>query len=103
MAIATSWLTVATNVTTSASLYTANTTSGAYQRDLVITNSGTNIGYVSVGASVTSAAATAGFVLPAGGTAILTQCAVPASTIIYGYSASGTNFSIGLGSNVSYD
>lgn len=102
MAIATTWLTVATNITTSAALYTVNT-SGVYERDLVITNSGLKIGYVSVGASVSSAAATAGFVLPAGGSAILTQCAIPANTIIYGYAASATNFSIGYASNVTYE
>ena len=100
MAIAATWLTTATNITTSTALYTTSTT--AYARDLVITNAGTNSGYVSVGTGVTSAAATAGYVIPAGGSVILTQCQVPTSTIIYGYSASGTNFSIGQGSLVTY-
>lgn len=99
MAIAATWLTTATNITTSAALYTTSTT---YNRDLVITNAGTATGYVTVGVSASSAAAATGFVLPAGGTAILTQCQVPASTIIYGFSASGTNFSIGYGSLVNY-
>ena len=102
VAIATSWLVTSPSITSSTVIYTANTTSGAYERDLVITNGGANLGYVTVGASASSAAAATGFALPAGGTVILTQCAIPANAKIYGYSASGTIFSVGLGSNVSY-
>ena len=102
MAIATTWLTTATSITSSTVLYTVNT-SGAYARDLVITNSGANLGYVTVGASASSAAAATGFVLPAGGTVILTQCAIPSSAKIYGFASSATNFSIGYASNVTYE
>jgi len=100
VAIATSWLTTATGITSSTALYTTGTT---YVRDLVVTNSGANLGYVAVGPSVSSAAATAGVEIPAGGSLILTQCQVVASSKIYGYSASGTNFSIGYASNVTYE
>jgi hypothetical protein len=102
VAIAAAYQTTAT-FTTSAALYT--TSSSAYQRDLVITNSGTATCYVAVGAPATSAATTSSFVIPTGGSVILTQCQIPASTIIYGVQAVATTtsqVSIGFGSLVSY-
>jgi hypothetical protein len=102
VAIAATWLTTAT-FTTSAALYTTPTT--GYQRDLVITHSGTVGCYFSAGTVVTSAATTSSCYLPPGGSAILTQGQVPTSTIIYGVQYAATNtsqLSIGWGSLVSY-
>jgi len=103
VAIAASYVTTAT-FTTSAALYTTSTT--AYRRDLVITNSGTVGCYASAGTVVTSAATTSSFYLPPGGSVILTQCQVPTSTIIYGVQYAATNtsqLSIGFASLVTYE
>jgi hypothetical protein len=111
VAISAQWLTVAT-FTTSAALYTVPTAAFAatagtylYPRDLVITNSGTATCYVSAGVPATGALTTSSFALPSGGSVILTQCAVPASTIIFGVQAVATTtsqVSIGYATNVAY-
>ncbi len=106
MAIAVAWQTTAT-FTTSAALYTVPSSGayGTYARDLVINNSGTATIYVSAGVPASSAATTSSFVIPTGGSVILTQCQVPASTIIYGVQAVATTTSqasIGFASNVSF-
>ena len=106
MAISVAWQTVYTNITTSAALYTtpSNATAayGAYARDLVITSSGASTLFVSAGLAAASATTTASFVIPPGGTVILTQCQVPAATIIYGVSSGTAAASIGWATNVNY-
>lgn len=111
MAINATWLTTAT-FTTTAALYTVPTAAFAatagtylYPRDLVITNSGTATCWVSVGPQVTSAVTTSSFMIPTGGTVILTQCQIPPSTIVFGCQSVATTtsqVSIGYGTNVSY-
>lgn len=106
MAIAVAWQTTV-SFTTSAALYTTPTSGNfsSYNRDLVINNSGTATIYVAVGAPVTSAATTSSFVIPTGGSVILTQCQIPAQTIVYGVQAVATTTSqasIGFASNVAY-
>ena len=111
MAISVAWQTTAT-FTTSAALFTVPTAAFAatagtflYPRDLVITNSGTSTCYVSASATATGALTTSSFALPTGGTVLLTQCQVPASTIIYGVQAVATTpsqVSIGYATNVAY-
>jgi hypothetical protein len=106
VAISVAWQTTAT-FTTTTSLYTVPSSGnyGTYARDLVITNSGTAVCYVSCGTAVSSAVTTSSFVLPAGGTLLLTQCQVPASSIIYGvqYVATTTSsVSIGYATNVAF-
>lgn len=106
MAISVAWQTTAT-FTTTTSLWTVPSSGnfGTYARDLAITNSGTAVCYVSCGSAVTSAVTTSSFVLPAGGTILLTQCQVPAGSIIFGcqYVATTTSqVSIGFATNVAY-
>jgi len=106
VAISVAWQTVQT-FTTSAALYTVPSSGnfGTYARDLAICNSGTASCYVSCGVPATSAATTSSFVIPAGGTVLLTQCQVPAGAIIYGaqYVATTTSqVSIGFATNVAF-
>lgn len=108
MAIAAAYQTTVTFSTTTA-LWTApsstSATFGAYARDLVITNSGTVSAFFSCGTGVSSSATTSSFVCPAGGSIILTQCAVPASVIVYGATQGGVaggSASIGYATNVAY-
>lgn len=106
MALAATYVTTAT-FTTTTSLYTTPASTSAtyaYGRDLVITNSGTASIYVAVGPAATLAVTTSSFVIPTGGSVLLTQCQVPASTVIYGVQsvATTTSFaSIGWASVVS--
>lgn len=106
MAISVAWQTTATiTAVTSTALYTTPTTGNfgnANTRDLVICNAGTVNAYVSASPSATSAATVTGFLIPAGGTAILTQCQVPATTIIFGMATLACPVSIGFATNVAY-
>ena len=102
MAISVAWQTVS-SFTTTAALFT--TPSTGYVRDLVLTNSGTATVFVSAGPAASSAVTTSSFGIPTGGTVLLTQCQVPASTIIYGVQGVATTtsyLSIGYATNVSY-
>lgn len=101
MAIAATWLTTVTGITSSTSVYTTGTT---YQRDLVITNNGPSKGYVSLGSDVGSANSTSSFTIPAGGSVILTACAVPTNALVYAQAvtAGTVSVSVGLASIVSY-
>ncbi len=106
MAISVAWQTVTTAFSTSASLYTVPSAStvpyGVYARDLVITNSGTAIVYINAGTGATSAAIATGTQIPLGGTLLLTQCQVPAATVVYGFASSAAQVSIGYATNVAY-
>jgi hypothetical protein len=102
VALAVSYSTVVSFTTTHA-LYTTATT-GLPARDLVITNSGTATIFIAAGPAAASAVTTSSFGIPAGGSVVLTQCQVPASTIIYGVQGVATTTSyasIGFGSVVS--
>lgn len=104
MAIAATYNTVVTAAaTTSTALYTTSTT--AYQRDLIVTNSGASTCFISAGTGVSSASTTVSFGIPSGGSLVLTQAQVPNSTILFGFAAAspagGLNVSIGFGSVVS--
>jgi hypothetical protein len=105
VAIAVAWQTVVTNITTSAALYTTPTSTAptfAYARDLVVTNSGASGLYVAIGTAASLGVATASTYIPSGGTLLLTQCQVPNSTIIFGFSSGTAAASIGFATNVSY-
>lgn len=106
MAISVAWQTVFTNITTTTALYTTPSSTaasfGAYVRDLVITNSGVSTLFVSAGPAAASAVTTSSFGIPSGGSVILTQCQVPASTIIYGVSSGTAAASIGFATNVNF-
>ena len=99
MAIAATYFTTATSITSSTAIYTTGTT---YNRDLVITNDGPSLAYVTLGASSTGAAAATGFAVPTGGSVILTQCQVPTSGIIYAFSGGTASVSLGWASLVTY-
>ena len=106
MAISVAYQTTAT-FTTSASLYTVPSSGlyGTYTRDLVITNSGTALCYVSCATVATSAATVSSFAVPTGGSVLLTQCQVPAGSIIFGAQAVATTtsqVSIGYATNVAF-
>lgn len=103
MAIAAAWQTVATVTTTAGTVYTTPAaTSVAYQRDLVITNSGAATIFIGMGAS-NVATSVASFGIPAGGTVILTQCGVPASTPVTALTGAGSSsVSVGYALNVAY-
>lgn len=106
MAISVAWQTVATVNSSSSGLYTVPSTGnyGTYARDLVVTNSGTATIFIGLGASGSLTSTTlASFAIPTGGSAILTQCQVPASSVVSGIVASGTGqASIGFATNVAY-
>lgn len=108
MAIAAQWQTVATAGTASTALYTTATSTAStfqYQRDLVITNGGTVNAFIAAATGANTASTTQSFVLPAGGSLILTQCQVPNSTILFGVSsttAATCPISIGYATNVAY-
>jgi hypothetical protein len=93
VAIAASYFTTVTNVTTSTSVYT--TSASGYNRDLVITNSGVSTMFVAVGPAITSAATTSSFEVPSGGTVVLTECQVPVSSKVYATSAGTAAASLG--------
>ena len=101
MALAVAYQTVVTSITSNAALWTSPTaTVTPYVRDLVITNSGASLLYVAVGTAATTAAAATGFGIPTGQTVVL-EGQLPASTIIFGYSAGTAAASIGYASVVS--
>jgi hypothetical protein len=100
VAIAATWAVASTAVTTTAG--TVYTTTAGYKRDLVVTNSGTATIFVGLGAS-NVATSVASFQVPAGGTVILTQCQVPASTPVTACTGAGSStISVGYGSLVNY-
>ncbi len=97
MAIAAAWQTVATVTTTAGTVFT---TASGYTRDLVINNSGANTIFVGVGAS-NVATSVASFGIPAGGTLVLTACAVPTSQPVTACTGTGSSsISVGYGSLV---
>ena len=101
MALAVAYQTVYTSITSSAALWTSPTAATTpYVRDLVITNSGASLLYVAVGTAASSAAAATGFGIPTG-QSDRPRGQLPASTIIYGYSAGTAAASIGYASVVS--
>lgn len=97
MALAVQYQTVA-NFTGSTSLYTVPSSGnyGTYARDLVITNSGTAQAYFSCGTASSASATASSFVVPAGGSVVLTQCQVPAGAIVYGIASAASQASIGF-------
>jgi hypothetical protein len=100
VAIAAAWAVNNTAVTTTAG--TVYTTAAGYKRDLVVTNSGTATIFIGMGAS-NVATSVASFGIPTGGTVVLTQCQVPASTPITACTGAGSStVSIGYGSLVNY-
>lgn len=101
MAIAAKWTVNNAAVTTSAAqLYTTPTT---YQRDLVVTNSGTVACYVGLSTDGTVATSAASFKVPGGGSVILTQCQVPTGAVLSALTGTGsTTLSVGYGSLVNY-
>lgn len=107
MAIAASYVLNGVTVNTSSgALYTvpsAGANTNAYLRDLVLTNAGTTSIFLSLGTGATSAATTSSFVVPTGGSVILTQCQVPAGGIVFGVSpGSAGALSVGYATNVAY-
>ena len=102
MAIAATWATVATGITSAVSVYTTPTT--GYRRDLVITNDGPATAYVAVTTDAATAGSASSFAVPTGGSVLLTQCAVPTSSIVFVRAAqSGTvSVSVGWASNLNY-
>lgn len=100
MAIAATWVVNGTAVTTSASLATISNT--GYNRDLVITNGGPSNLFIGFGTGCTASTTAQSFLIPSGGSVILTQCQVPQSGIIYGVSAGTSSTSIGYASLVNY-
>ena len=104
MAIAAAYQTTVTNITTSKALYTTATSTAAsfaYGRDLVVTNNGPSTLFISAGPAASSAVTTSSFGIPTGGSVVLTQCQVPASTILFGVSSGTAAASIGYASVVS--
>ena len=105
MAIAAAWQTVASVTTTASTVFTTNASTAstfAYQRDLVVTNSGASTVFLGMGAS-NVATSVASFNIPAGGTVLLTQCQVPGGVPITACTGTGTStVSIGYALNVAY-
>jgi hypothetical protein len=89
--------------TSSTVLYTTPaSTVQTYIRDLILTNSGTTTIFLSLGTGASSAATTSSFVVPTGGSVVLTECTVPNTAIIYGVSPTNAGaLNIGYGSVVS--
>lgn len=107
MAIAVAWATTTTFSGATTPAYTVPTAStvpyGSYARDLVINNSGTVSIFANLNPASNAATTTASFLIPAGGTVILTQCQVPGGSAVNLIPASGTAAaSIGWATNVSY-
>jgi hypothetical protein len=101
VAIAATWKQTVSTVTNTAG--TVYTTGSGYARDLVVNNSGASTIFVGLGTS-NVASSTAGFAIPPGGTLVLTECAVPASTPVTactGVSGATSLISVGYGSVVS--
>lgn len=110
MAISVAWTVNSFAVTTSSQQipFTVQTGStvpyGTYARDLVVTNGGTASIFVSLGTGVTSASTTASFLVPGGGTALLTQCQINQSANVIGYviGSAASTVSVGFATNVAY-
>ena len=107
MAISVAWVVPSTAVTSAFSYYTVPASTSAtyaYARDLVITNSGANTLFVAVNANAAAATTTGSFAVPTGGSVILTQCQVPAGSIINATcpTAAGSSIAIGYATNVAY-
>lgn len=106
MAISVAWQTVLTVGTTDTALYTLPSSGnfGGYVRDLVITNSGATtiwVGQTTSGSPVSTT--TGSFQIPTGGSVILTECQVPAATVIKGLSpGTAGSASIGFATNVAF-
>lgn len=103
MALAVAYQTTVT-YSTSTALWTVPSSGayGTYARDVVITNSGAALSYISAGTAASAAATASSFAIPPGGSVVLTQCQVPAGTIFYGIAAPSTaSTSIGFASVVS--
>jgi hypothetical protein len=112
VAIAAQWVVNnAAVATTDTALYTVPTAAFAatagtylYPRDLVVTNSGATTIFVAQTTAGSPVSTTTGsFQVPSGGTVILSQCQVPAGSVIKALSpgTAGTA-SVGYGTNVSY-
>jgi hypothetical protein len=105
MAIAAQWQTVASVTTTAGTVFTtaaATASTFAYQRDLVVTNSGTVSIFVGIGAS-NVATSVASFQIPTGGSLVLTQCQVPSGVPLTAIAGAGTGqVSVGYATNVAY-
>jgi hypothetical protein len=89
--------------TTAATVYTTlAATVSTYTRDLVVTNSGANTIFIGLGAS-NVATSVASFGIPSGGSVLLTQCQLPASTPLTAICgvAGGSSVSVGYASDVS--
>jgi hypothetical protein len=92
-------LTVAVPTSSTVLYTTPASTVQTYIRDLILTNAGTTTIFLSLGTGVSSAATTSSFVVPTGGSVVLTQCGVPNSGIIYGISPTNAGvLSVGYGS-----
>jgi hypothetical protein len=108
VAIAAAWqlsTVVTTTVNTFYTVPSAGTAPyGAYARDLVVNNGGGNTLFITMNPSSTTCTSAASFAIPPGGSVILTQCQVPAASVI-GVACAGTLSTlanIGFGTNVSY-
>ncbi len=95
MALAVSYFTQLTNISSSALVpYTIPST--GYYRDLVLSNGGTTPVFVSLGAAVTSAASTSSMEIPAGQSIVLMGQA-PTSALMYAATGTGTCSTLQLG------
>ena len=101
MALAVSYFTTVTSLTTSTAIYTTSST--AYNRDLVFAN-GSNVAiFVNTGPAAANALTTASFEIPAGQQAVL-MGPVPTSMKVYACAAgtsTASSFSLGWASVVS--
>jgi hypothetical protein len=108
VAISVAWVVNGSAVTSAAtaSLYTIPSAStapyGAYARDLVVTNGGPSTVFLSMGTGTTGSATTSSFLLPSGGTLLVTQCQLTASALIGAVTPGTASVSIGYATNVSY-
>jgi hypothetical protein len=111
VAINAQWQTVATVNTSDTALYTVPTAAFAatagtflYPRDLVITNSGATTIFVAQTTAGSPVSTTTGsFQIPTGGSVILTQCQVPAGTVVKAISpGTAGQASVGYALNVAY-
>jgi hypothetical protein len=98
VALAVSYFTTATNITSSAAEYTVPST--GYYRDLAINNGSTALLYVTLGTAATSAAAATGFLVPAGQTTVLMGQAPPGAKL-YAFSPGTATLNLGWASVVS--
>jgi len=106
VAISVAWQVNGTVVTSAAtaSIYTIPSTGsfGTYARDLVVTNGGPSTVFLSMGTGTTGSATTSSFLLPVGGTLLVTQCQLTAGALIGTVTAGTASVSVGYATNVSY-